>query len=264
LDKWGAYDTSGGPPAYTSIKWYKSARGDHWYGACDGSTDPGFKVSYNTIIKLSAGTKPGETLNEWAAYGSTYKRMNMAYLRAPQYSLGEYNIGSLDECAKGFAMNTKGYTGFAWCRDDATCEATYRCIYYGKVSATYLTSSVYKKGDTNLAVNKNILVSTNEDGARQCNQAKKDHTVDTADDMCAKGADGGGVMQYYSVMDGIKASGHNLGAETTKTDRDSCAAHCATTATCVAFTWKATGTKCQAKSKRLSNRYDPAWTNYDT
>jgi hypothetical protein len=184
-------------------------------------------------------------------------------LRAPQKSLGE-NLGSLHECALGFASNTNGYTGFAWCRDDATCLSEYRCIYYGKQSATYLTSSAYKKGDIGLVIDKSILVSSNEDGARQCNQAKKDHTVATADDMCAKGADSGGVMQYYSVMDGIKAAGHDLGAATTKTDRDSCAEHCAKTATCVAFTWTATGTLCQPKSKKLRDRYDPTWTNYDT
>jgi hypothetical protein len=79
---WGSKDNSA-DPKYTSIKWYKSALADSDYGNCDGSSDPGFKVSYDSVIKLSAGTNPGETLNEWATFGSTYTRMSQSYLRAP-------------------------------------------------------------------------------------------------------------------------------------------------------------------------------------
>jgi len=48
---------------------------------CDGAYDPGFKATHDSVIKISPGTKPGETLNAWAAHGSTYTRMSLEYSR---------------------------------------------------------------------------------------------------------------------------------------------------------------------------------------
>jgi hypothetical protein len=127
-----------------------------------------------------------------------------------------------------------------------------------------MTSSAYKKGDADLVIDKTILVKANEDGAKQCNFVTRDHALTT--DTCARGLKTAtNANEYYSIMAGIKPHGHDLGAEVTdKVDRNGCAKHCSDTATCVAFVWTPSGTKCQPKSKMLKDRYDPTWTNYAT
>jgi len=48
---------------------------------CDGAYDPQFAATYDSVVKIAPGTKPGETLNLWAGHGSSYARMSLEYSR---------------------------------------------------------------------------------------------------------------------------------------------------------------------------------------
>lgn len=190
-----------GPPVSRPDRYYTPSNA--W---CDGTSDPGFKVSYDTVLKLSPGTAPGPTLDLWAAFGSTYKKMSLEYSRVTQYGvLAENSYTNVNDCAGAFASNTKGYTGFAWCRSGnciTRANAYGRCIFYQKEFRSLRFSTFYSGefGDFDYQKDMNIMTTINESGQKQCNMPYP-RGSSSSDANCAVGTvTADSTKKYFSVM----------------------------------------------------------------